>query len=574
MTHRHSFLALAIAVGLFAVIARSQAPVDDYTTRIRPLLVKHCLECHSTQKHRGDLDLERFTTRAAIRSDLHPWEQLLEQVEVGEMPPKGKPQPSAEERQTLVRWVRTLLGEEARKLAGDPGRVVLRRLDNAEYTNTLRDLTGVDLDPAREFPADGAAGEGFANTGDSLAMSSTLIDRYLKAAKHVAAHAVLEPDGVRFSPFDNRRQWAEAHVAELHKFFEPYKKDGPLAPERHWQTLIEHQAELAAGKETPESLAAKTKRSPVYLRHLWDWFAAEKSSLLLDRLRERWKTANTKDIADILRETQSLQSALWAPGKRVSSYGAYQEPREPKTTVEISLPLSADGDQVQLRTVPIGSGPSRVLLRNPRLTAKGQPAIPLDQVGAVVEALETRHAAVLADTDKYLELIASEEVRSDPTAAARKAGLDSGVLRRWIAYLGIADPVEAAIPFELLTEKQANARPHVLGWAAPSNDRLPVVVSNRSDKDDTIPGFLRAHKVAMHPTPTQFVGVAWTSPIAGAVRVESAIKHTHTACGNGVVWWVERRHGSEARKLGKGALGIGAQERLGVRGESSSRRGT
>ena len=560
MTNRLSYLAVALAIGLCAVIARSQAPADDYATKIRPLLVKHCLECHSTQKHRGDLDLERFTTRALIRDDLHPWEQLLEQVEVGEMPPKGKPQPSAEERQTLVRWVRGMLGEEARKLAGDPGRVVLRRLDNAEYTNTLRDLTGVDLEPAKEFPADGAAGEGFANTGDSLAMSSTLIDRYLKAAKHVAAHAVLEPDGIRFSPFDNRRQWAEAYVAELHKFFEPYRPGGPLAPERHWQALIEHQAELAAGKETPESLAAKTKLSPVYLRHLWDWLSSEKSSLLRDRLRDRWRAATKDDVDRVIRNIQFLQRELWTPGKRVSSYGAYLEPREPKSTVEISFPLRADGDQVDLRIVPIGAGPSRVLLRNPRLTAKGQPAIPLDQVGAVVDALKARHAAVLADADKYLDLIASLDAKSDRAAAAKKAGLDPDVLRRWIAYIGVADPVEAAIPFKVLSEKQPNAaKPHVLGWSAASKDRLPSIVSNRSDKDDTIPGFLRAHKVAMHPTPTQFVGVAWTSPIAGTVRVDSAIKHTHTACGNGVVWWVERRHGGEARKLGKGTLGIGAK---------------
>ena len=265
MTYRLSLL--AVAIGLSALVAQPPAP-DDYVTKVRPLLAKHCLECHSTQKHRGDLDLERFTTRASIRGDLHPWEQLLEQVEVGEMPPKEKPQPTADERALLLRWVRSMLGEEARKLAGDPGRVTLRRLDNAEYANTLRDLTGVDLDPAKEFPADGAAGEGFANTGDSLAMSPTLIDRYLKAAKHVAAHMVLLPDSVRFSPADNRRLWAEAAVHELRKFFEPYRPGGPLAPERHWQALIEHQTELATGKETPESLAAKTKLSPVYLRQL------------------------------------------------------------------------------------------------------------------------------------------------------------------------------------------------------------------------------------------------------------------------------------------------------------------
>src|ERR1700744_198492 len=99
MTYRLSFLAAAI--GLSALAAQTQAPPDEYAAKIRPLLVKNCLECHSTAKHKGDLDLERFTTRDLIRGDLHPWEQLLEQVEVGEMPPEGKPQPSVEGRQAL-----------------------------------------------------------------------------------------------------------------------------------------------------------------------------------------------------------------------------------------------------------------------------------------------------------------------------------------------------------------------------------------------------------------------------------------------------------------------------------------
>ena len=85
---------------------------------------------------------------------------------------------------SLLQWVNEFLTLEARARAGDPGPVVLRRLSNAEYTYTLRDLTGVDsLQPAREFPVDGAAGEGFTNTGNALVMSPTLIGKYLDAAR-------------------------------------------------------------------------------------------------------------------------------------------------------------------------------------------------------------------------------------------------------------------------------------------------------------------------------------------------------------------------------------------------------
>ena len=134
---------------------------DDFLKRVQPLLQKYCFECHSKKVHKTDLDLERFVSLAAIRKDLTPWQHLIERVEVGEMPPKGKPQPSADERKLIVAWVRAMLDAEARARKGDPGRVPLRRLSNAEYDCTIRDLTGVDLRPTREFPADGAAGEGF-----------------------------------------------------------------------------------------------------------------------------------------------------------------------------------------------------------------------------------------------------------------------------------------------------------------------------------------------------------------------------------------------------------------------------
>src|SRR5438270_4362745 len=124
------------------------------------------------------------------------------------MPPKDKPQPTAEGRKLLVSWIRGFLDAEARARAGDPGEVPLRRLSNAEYNATIRDLTGVDLQPTREFPADGAAGEGFTNAAEALTdISPILLTKYFAAAKDIAAHAVLLPDGFRFAPTKTRRDW-------------------------------------------------------------------------------------------------------------------------------------------------------------------------------------------------------------------------------------------------------------------------------------------------------------------------------------------------------------------------------
>ena len=112
--------------------------------------------------------------------------------------------------------MRGLLDAEARARAGDPGQVPLRRLSNAEYDCTIRDLTGVDLRPAREFPADGAAGEGFTNAAEALTdISPALLNKYLTRPRTIADHAVLLPDGFRFSPGKTRRDWTDESMARL-----------------------------------------------------------------------------------------------------------------------------------------------------------------------------------------------------------------------------------------------------------------------------------------------------------------------------------------------------------------------
>ena len=128
----------------------------------------------------------------------------------------------------LQKWVGDYLAVEARAHAGDPGRVVLRRLSNAEYTYTLRDLTGVEsLDPAREFPADGAAGEGFTNTGDALVMSPALVTKYLDAAKDVASHAESACRMVfRFSPHTTSRDWTDDTLAQIRDFYSQFTDAG------------------------------------------------------------------------------------------------------------------------------------------------------------------------------------------------------------------------------------------------------------------------------------------------------------------------------------------------------------
>ena len=144
----------------------------------------------------------------------------MERLTAKEMPPKPMPQPPAEARQQVIDWIQAVRANEARKNAGDPGLVLARRLSNAEYNYTIRDLTGVDMQPTREFPVDPANPAGFDNSGESLTMSPALLNKYLQAAREVGDHMVLTPDGFDFAPYPmlvetDREKYAIQRIVEF-----------------------------------------------------------------------------------------------------------------------------------------------------------------------------------------------------------------------------------------------------------------------------------------------------------------------------------------------------------------------
>src|SRR2546430_2153141 len=98
------WLAILLANPANAADSPERAARVDFEKDVRPLLTKYCLECHSTEVKKGGLDLERFGTVADARKDLKPWQSMIEQLEAGEMPPKKKPQPTADEKKQLLAW--------------------------------------------------------------------------------------------------------------------------------------------------------------------------------------------------------------------------------------------------------------------------------------------------------------------------------------------------------------------------------------------------------------------------------------------------------------------------------------
>ncbi len=198
-TARTLLLSALVAGGLHA--DESAELQQQYTRTILPLLQQHCGACHSGADAEAMLDLGKFTSTDQVAQAHQTWAELATRVAKGEMPPAdARGEFTASHRDTLVAWVNAFRKSEAEKHAGQPGLVPVRRLSNSEINYSVRDLTGVDIQPTREFPIDPANEAGFDNSADSLTMSPALLTKSLAAARYVAEHMVLTPDGLQFAP--------------------------------------------------------------------------------------------------------------------------------------------------------------------------------------------------------------------------------------------------------------------------------------------------------------------------------------------------------------------------------------
>jgi hypothetical protein len=559
-----------------------------FAAEVRPLIVKYCLDCHSTKEMKGELDLQRFTSSTLVRKDVKPWQAMIQQLETGEMPPKDKPQPTASQRKLLLDWTRQFLDDEARARAGDPGRVPLRRLSNTEYNNTIRDLTGVDLQPTRDFPADGAAGEGFTNAAEALSMSPALMAKYVNAAKKIASHAVLLPDGFRFSPTRTRRDWTDESLAELRKFYWQFTRDGRLPLQPYMSALVRHRADLQAGKVKLTEIADSEKLSSKYLETLWQAMNGKDNSYPLDRVRQHWQRAEPSDVEAIVAEVTALRDPLWN-SVPIGSYRygntvravAKQPTVNATQTIKVSVQPAPGQSEVVLYFVAnelsATAGEGHIVLRSPRFVGDKLPTLLLRDYEQFGPTFELDYAKLFARTEAYLS--AAAEAAHDSKLASKvlaaKYQLDETWLQRWIAVADVkpltttTKPVEElgrvvpAMTFQLLDGKTpANPqRPAINGWK-PKGADLPILISNSSDKAENVPGRVSPHSITVHPTPTEFVAVVWKSPFAGRVSVSLKVSDAHANCGNGVAWWLENKSSTRAAIVAEGAVDIGKESNV------------
>jgi Protein of unknown function (DUF1592)/Protein of unknown function (DUF1588)/Protein of unknown function (DUF1585)/Protein of unknown function (DUF1587)/Protein of unknown function (DUF1595)/Ca-dependent carbohydrate-binding module xylan-binding/Planctomycete cytochrome C len=162
----------------------------SFRTAVLPVLSKYCTGCHGASKPKAGLNLASFRDEASVRSNRKAWERIKEYVEGGLMPPDDRPQLTREELSQLTGWIKSSLKADDCGRTFDPGRVTIRRLNRAEYNNTIRDLISIDFHPADDFPSDDV-GYGFDNIGDVLSMPPILLEKYLAAAEVISEEAIV-----------------------------------------------------------------------------------------------------------------------------------------------------------------------------------------------------------------------------------------------------------------------------------------------------------------------------------------------------------------------------------------------
>jgi hypothetical protein len=160
---------------------------------LRPFFSASCYTCHNSQAKMAGLDLAALASRTPIPDDRIIWEKVLTKLKSGQMPPAGRPRPNEAELRTVVGDLEAALGASAARMGPDPGHIPPHRLNRTEYNNTIRDLLGVDINPADDFPQDDAV-YGFDNIADSLSISPLLMEKYIAAAEKIANAAIFGPD--------------------------------------------------------------------------------------------------------------------------------------------------------------------------------------------------------------------------------------------------------------------------------------------------------------------------------------------------------------------------------------------
>lgn len=159
--------------------------------RVASFLQTHCHRCHGSEVQKSDRRFDTLPDEINSIDGLQSYQDIVDQLNLGSMPPAEEPQPSDDERTSVVAQLSQRIATAQVELKAISGHSVLRRLNSWEYRQTIGDLLGINTevwDPAENFPAEVKV-DGFDNNGQGLVTSGILMDHYLSAAEEAIQRA-------------------------------------------------------------------------------------------------------------------------------------------------------------------------------------------------------------------------------------------------------------------------------------------------------------------------------------------------------------------------------------------------
>ena len=190
---RTFFTGLAM-LPMLLTLGFAEAKTDpSFQKEVVPFFEEHCIRCHGPEKSKGQISLHTLDGDLSSGRELERWEDVLEMLESGEMPPEDEAQPSETKRMLIADWIESGLRDYVRKASEAEVATTTRRLTNFEYQNTMRDLLGFELELAKDLPVDPDKPYHFNNTAKMMMIGPDQLVRYKEAARKAMASAIVDP---------------------------------------------------------------------------------------------------------------------------------------------------------------------------------------------------------------------------------------------------------------------------------------------------------------------------------------------------------------------------------------------
>jgi len=183
-------IAFFLAGALFPVGVQGQDP--QFAGKVMPFFKQHCIQCHGPDKDKGGLRMDQLSADLDDLDSVEHLQNILDEITAGSMPPEEEPQPSQEELAGIIPLLTEHIKKAAQKHSSGGGKPV-RRLTKIEYTNTVQDLLGVQID-AESLPDDGAVGI-FDTEAQALYTTDMYFENYMEVARDAVRRFIASRSG-------------------------------------------------------------------------------------------------------------------------------------------------------------------------------------------------------------------------------------------------------------------------------------------------------------------------------------------------------------------------------------------